>query len=116
MRWVLLFILLFSTSLYANIPWIPNVRVSTDVPWDTLNQGESCFDVYGDSIFSICNTAERANVPIAPYAYSFDAGQTFTQIPFTDNTTGIGWRGTARQAIVRARLGASRWRSSVAIW
>lgn len=91
MRWVLLFILLFATSIYADVPWIPNVRVSTDVPWDTLNQGESCFDVYGDSIFSICNTAERADVPIAPYAYSFNEGQTFTQTPFTDNATGIIW-------------------------
>lgn len=91
MRWIFLFALIFATSLYADTPWIPNVRVSTDVPWDTLNQGESCFDVYGDSIFSICNTAERANVPIAPYAYSFDEGQTFTQMPFTDNTTGIIW-------------------------
>lgn len=91
MRWIFLFLLLSSTSLYADIPWIPNVRVSNEVPWDTLNQGESCFDVYGDSIFSICNTAERGSVPIAPYAYSFDEGQTFSQIPFTDNTTGIIW-------------------------
>ncbi len=77
--------------IYADTPWIPNVRVSTDEPWDTLNQGESCFATYGDTIVSICNTAERGQVPVAPYAYSFDAGQTFTQIPFTDNTTGIGW-------------------------
>ncbi len=78
--------------LYADAPWISNVRVSVEEPWDTLNQGESCFAVYGDSIFSICNTAERIYyVPIAPYAYSFDAGQSFSQIPFTDNTTGIAW-------------------------
>lgn len=77
--------------LYADAPWIPNVRVSTDEPWDTLNQGESCFAVYGDTIVSICNTAERGNVPIAPYAYSFDGGQTFTSIPFTDYSTGVTW-------------------------
>lgn len=83
--------LIATTVLYADYPWIPNVHVSTDVPWDTLNQGESCFAVSGDSVFCICNTAERASVPIAPYAYSFDAGQTFTQIPFTDSNTGITW-------------------------
>jgi len=76
---------------YADTPWSPNVRVSTDEPWDTLNQGESCFAVFGDTIVSICNTAERGSVPVAPYAYSFDGGQTFTQIPFTDYSTGIGW-------------------------
>ncbi len=91
MRWVSLFILILATLLYADPPWITNIRVSTDVPWDDLNQGESCFAVWGDTIVSICNTAERAIVPIAPYAYSFDEGQTFTQIPFTDNTTGITW-------------------------
>lgn len=78
-------------AVYADAPWIPNVRVSVDEPWDTLNQGESCFAVFGDTIVSICNTAERGQVPVAPYAYSFDAGQSFVQIPFTDNTTGIGW-------------------------
>lgn len=88
-----LFVLVIGLAvlIYADAPWIPNVRVSIDEPWDTLNQGESCLAVYGDTIVSICNTAERGQVPVAPYAYSFDAGQTFTQIPFTDNTTGIGW-------------------------
>lgn len=84
-------VLIFITLLYADAPWIPNVRVSIDVPWDTLNQGESCFAVSGDSLFCICNTAERNAVPNAPYAYSFDAGQMFTQIPFTDFSTGIIW-------------------------
>lgn len=82
---------IFALWVYADAPWIPNVRVSTDVPWDTLNQGESCFAIYGDTIVSICNTAERGDVPIAPYAYSFDGGQTFTQIPFTDSLVGITW-------------------------
>jgi len=77
--------------LHADAPWNASIRVSTDEPWDTLNQGESCFAVWGDSIFSICNTAERGVIPIAPYAYSFNAGQTFTQIPFTDLTSGIIW-------------------------
>jgi hypothetical protein len=82
---------LFFSLLRADPPWSANVRVSTDVPWDTLNQGESCFAIWGDSIYSVCNTAERATVPIAPYSYSFNAGQTFTQIPFTDMTSGIVW-------------------------
>lgn len=86
---VMIFVLM--VFVYADAPWIPNVRVSVDEPWDTLNQGESCFAVYGDTIVSICNTAERGQVPIAPYAYSFNAGQSFIQIPFTDNTTGVGW-------------------------
>jgi hypothetical protein len=77
--------------LFADAPFIPNVRVSTDQPWDTLDQGESWMAVYGDTIVSICNTAQRGSVPIAPYAYSFNGGNSFTSVPFTDNTTGIIW-------------------------
>lgn len=67
------------------------MRVSVPAPWDTLNQGESCFALWGDSIFVICNTAERGSVPIAPYAYSFNNGTSFNQIPFPDSSTGIIW-------------------------
>ncbi|MGD8979427.1 MAG: hypothetical protein PVH23_05110 [candidate division WOR-3 bacterium] len=88
---VLIVLLTLVALLQADAPWEANIRVSTDEPWDSLNQGESCFAVYGDSVFSVCNTAERGSVPIAPYAYSFDAGQTFVQIPFTDLTSGIIW-------------------------
>lgn len=77
--------------VFADAPWTPNVRVSTDVPWDYLNQGESCFGINGDTIVSVCNTAERGYIPIAPYAYSFDNGVTWTQIPFTDSAVGITW-------------------------
>lgn len=91
MKTLVIVMMLFTATLKADAPWISNVRVSTDVPWDTLNQGESCFTVWGDSIFSVCNTAERDSVPNAPYSYSFDNGQTFTQIPFTDMSSGITW-------------------------
>jgi len=91
MKYYIILMLVLLTFLNADAPWSTNIRVSTDVPWDTLNQGESCFAVYGDSIFSVCNTAERGSVPNAPYAYSFDAGQTFTQIPFIDMSSGIIW-------------------------
>jgi len=91
MRKIVVVLAVLFCFLYADPPWTANVRVSTDQPWDSLNQGESCFAIYGDTIVSICNTAERGDVPIAPYAYSFNGGQTFTSIPFTDNTTGIGW-------------------------
>ena len=91
MKKMFVMVFILAVFLYADTPWIPNVRVSVDEPWDTLNQGESCFALYGDTIVSICNTAERGQVPVAPYAFSFDAGQSFVQIPFTDNTTGIGW-------------------------
>jgi hypothetical protein len=91
MRVLITVTVLFVAVLYADAPWTPNVRVSTDVPWDSLNQGESCFTIYGDSVYSVCNTAERGAIPIAPYSYSFDWGQTFTQIPFTDLTSGIIW-------------------------
>ncbi len=87
----ILFILISIGFVFSSPPWIPNVRVSTDVPWDTLNQGESCFALWKDSIYSICNTAERGSVPIAPYSYSFNGGTSFTQIPFTDASTGIIW-------------------------
>jgi len=62
MRFLIVATLFLFTFLQADAPWIANIRVSTDEPWDTLNQGESCFAVYGDSIFSICNTAERGDV------------------------------------------------------
>jgi hypothetical protein len=91
MKILVLATLVFFALVHADEPWIDNVRVSTDEPWDSLNQGESCFAVWGDSIYSICNTAERGIIPIAPYAYSFNSGQTFTQIPFTDMTSGIIW-------------------------
>ncbi|UCD05859.1 MAG: exo-alpha-sialidase [candidate division WOR-3 bacterium] len=91
MKYLAIMLLVLTVSLHADPPWSANVRVSTDEPWDTLNQGESCFAVWGDSIYSVCNTAERATVPIAPYSYSFNAGNTFTQIPFTDLTSGIIW-------------------------
>ncbi len=91
MKVFVIMVLVLFASLHADPPWSTNVRVSTDEPWDSLNQGESCFAVWGDSVYSICNTAERGIIPIAPYAYSFNAGQTFTQIPFTDLTSGIIW-------------------------
>lgn len=91
MKKAIMIVLTFALFLFGDAPWFPNVRVSTDVGWDYLNQGESCFAVYGDTIVSVCNTAERGSVPIAPYSYSFDAGQTFTQIPFSDLSTGIIW-------------------------
>jgi hypothetical protein len=84
----LLVILCIAVCIYADTPWFPDVRVSTDEPWDTLNQAESCFDVFGDTIVVICNTAERGRIPNAPCAYSFDRGQTFTSVPFSDTTTG----------------------------
>jgi hypothetical protein len=91
MRTFMVSVLLLSSLVYADPPWCTNIRVSTDEPWDSLNQGESCFALYGDSIFSICNTAERGIIPIAPYAYSFNSGQAFTQIPFSDMSSGIIW-------------------------
>jgi len=88
MKRIFLFLLISTILVYADAPWFSNVRVSTDEPWDTLNQGESCFDVFGNTIVSVCNTAERGPVVNAPYAYSFDGGQTFTQIPFIDSSVG----------------------------
>lgn len=67
------------------------MRVSSNVSWDTLNQGETDMAVWKDSIYMISNTAERDHVPVAPFAYSYNSGQTFTQIPFTDWQTGITW-------------------------
>jgi len=91
MRTLLLLLLVVGYGIHADSPWQPDVRVSVETDWDSLNQGESCFAVWGDSIFVICNTAERSQVPIAPYAYSFDGGETFEQLPFTDASVGIVW-------------------------
>ncbi len=83
---------LFALAVYADAPWQPNVRVSTQVPWDTLDQGESCFDVCGDSIFAVCNTAQRGTDPNDPFAYSLDHGKSFIQIPFVDEKAGSTWQ------------------------
>jgi hypothetical protein len=92
MKRIFLFVLILALFAFADYPWFENVRVSTDEPWDTLNQGESCFDVFGDTIVSICNTAERGDIANAPYAYSWDEGETFSQYAFNDSvSTGIGW-------------------------
>jgi len=84
-------LLILSISLFANPPFLPNVRVSSNVPWDTLNQGETAMAIWKDSIYMISNTAERGSVPIAPFAYSYNGGQSFVQVPFTDASTGIIW-------------------------
>ncbi len=86
-----IFSLILSIPLFSNPPFIPNVRVSSDVPWDTLNQGETAMSIWKDSIYMISNTAERGSVPIAPFSYSYNGGQSFTQVPFTDASTGIIW-------------------------
>jgi hypothetical protein len=91
MKNLILFSFIFAVLVYADAPWIPNIRVSVEEPWDTLDQGESCFDLWGDSIYAVCNTAQRGQVPNAPWAWSFDAGQTFSQEPFIDWNAGIGW-------------------------
>jgi len=52
MRKILLMTLIFAVPIFADPPWSTNVRVSVETPWDTLNQGESCFTLLGDSIFS----------------------------------------------------------------
>lgn len=91
MKKIILFVLGFWVLLLADPPFISNVRVSSNVSWDTLNQGETDMAVWKDSIYMISNTAERDHVPVAPFAYSYNSGQTFTQIPFTDWQTGITW-------------------------
>lgn len=91
MKKTALFLLALGTFLYADAPWQPNIRVSVEMPWDTLDQGESCFDIFGDSLFSACNTAQRGQDPNDPFAYSLDNGQSFIQIPFVDDNAGSTW-------------------------
>ncbi len=92
MRHTLILLTLCTTLLYADSPWSKNSRVSTPIAWDTLDQGESSFDVYGDSIYAVCNTAQRGQDPNDPFAYSLDNGKTFVQLPFVDEKTGIKWQ------------------------
>ncbi len=91
MKKIIIFLLGFPILLFTDPPFIPNIRVSSDVPWDTLNQGETDMAVWKDSIYLISNTAERSNISTAPFAYSYDGGQNFTQYPFIDWQTGITW-------------------------
>ncbi len=75
----------------SDYPFMPNVRISDD-PSITLNQGESSFAVYGDSIFAVCNIAERSSYPAIPFGRSIDGGASFEpNYNFRDNSTGIIW-------------------------
>ncbi len=77
---------------YSDQPFIPNVRVSVDPPNLTVNQGESSFTVWKDSIYAICNIAERSVYAMIPFARSTDGGDTFDlHYNFIDNTTGVSW-------------------------
>ncbi len=92
MKNTVIFLIAIAVMIYADAPWSPNVRVSNDIAWDTLDQGESGFDIFGDSVFAVCNTAQRGGDPNDPYAYSFDNGQSFIQIPFVDENAGSSWQ------------------------
>ena len=77
---------------FSDQPFMPNVRVSVDPPNYTVNQGESSFTVWKDSIYVICNIAERSVYAMIPFARSIDGGDTFDlHYNFIDNTTGITW-------------------------
>lgn len=92
MRNAIPFLLFLSIMIQADAPWDPNTLVSAAVSWDTLDQGESSFDVFGDSVYAVCNTAQRGSVPSEPFAYSLDHGQSFVQIPFYDETNNSTWQ------------------------
>ncbi len=77
--------------VFADAPWSPNIRVSTEIAWDTVDQGESSFDVYGNEIYTICNTAQRGKDPNAPFAYSLESTPNFIQLPFVDDPSGTMW-------------------------
>ena len=74
-------------------PFIPNVRVSDDAGATmTINQGESCFALYGENIYAICNLAERSVVPMIPFARSQTGGLTWEpNIPWRDVTAPSQW-------------------------
>jgi hypothetical protein len=92
MKNCIFFLLALSIMIYADAPWSTNILVSAEIAWDTLDQGESSFDVFGDSIYAVCNTAQRGSVPTEPFAYSLDYGQSFVQIPFYDETNNSTWQ------------------------
>jgi hypothetical protein len=82
---------LFVTFLFADYPFIPNIRVSDDSGGE-VNQGESSFTVYGENIYAVCNIAERSVIPMIPYAYSLNGGlQWEPNLNFNDPTVGITW-------------------------
>lgn len=85
------FLFIVPLLFLGDYPFSPNVRVSYDVG-PVVNQGESSFAVYNDSIFAICNIAERSIIPEIPFARSVSGGDTFElNYNFIDNTTGITW-------------------------
>ncbi len=87
-----LVLLLLGVPLLADPPFTPNVRVSQDPPNLTVNQGESSFAVWHDSIYVVCNIAERSVYPMIPFARSISNGDSFElHYEFIDQSTGITW-------------------------
>ena len=87
----LLGIFFVSGSLFADPPFLPNVRISDDAT-QVVNQGESCVAVYQNHLYTLCNIAERADIAMIPFTHSGTRGTSWDpdQI-FIDNTSGITW-------------------------
>lgn len=89
---VLIVFLLVVGLGFSDQPFISNVRVSVDPPNLTVNQGESSFTVWKDSIYVVSNIAERSVYAMIPFSRSTNGGDSFDlNYNFVDNTTGITW-------------------------
>lgn len=84
-------VILLSTVLLADYPFLTNVRISDDAA-QTVNQGESCIAVYGHHLYTLCNIAERSIIPMIPFTHSGTRGTDWDPDEiFVDNSTGITW-------------------------
>ena len=86
------FLFLSTVFLFADPPFLPNVRINNAPENQTLNEGESSFTVWRDTIYAVCNIAERPVIAALPFGRSVSAGDTFElNYNFVDTTVGITW-------------------------
>lgn len=88
---ILMGTLLFASFLFADAPFLPNVRISDDAG-QVVNQGESCLTAYQNHLYTLCNIAERSYIPMIPFTHSGTRGTNWDPDEiFIDYSTGITW-------------------------
>jgi len=91
MKKIIIPLLIFPVFLFGDYPFIPNVKISGD-SYGIVNHGESSFAVYKDTIYVVCNIAERPIIPMIPFSRSCNRGNTWDlDYAFIDSSTGITW-------------------------
>ena len=89
-RFVLL-VLFSAPLLLSDYPFQANVKISTDA-YGNVNHGESSFIVRGDTVYALCNIAERPVIPMIPFSRSVAEGDTWDlDYAFVDSSINETW-------------------------